>query len=273
MYGVDLCGVFCVYIRCLAASSCYEVSMYVTRVPNRGSPPAILLRESYREGGRVKTRTLANLTRWPEHKVDALARALKGQPPTLELSQAFEITRSLPHGHVAAVLGTAERTGRRRADRCDAVAAAGSGAGPADRGRDRPGLQAGHRARAARRDRHQLPGCRCSACRAVMRTTCMRPWIGCSSVRSASKTPWPPGIWPMGPWCSMTCRRRRSRAAPVRWGRSGMPATGSKAGARSSMGCCARPPGCRWPSRSSTVTPPTPRPWPPKSASSPPDSG
>ena len=51
--------------------------MYVTRVPNRGSPPAILLRESYREGGRVKTRTLANLTRWPEHKVDALARALK----------------------------------------------------------------------------------------------------------------------------------------------------------------------------------------------------
>ena len=85
--------------------------MYVTRVPNRGSPPAILLRESYREGGRVKTRTLANLTRWPEHKVDALARALKEQPPTLELSQAFEITRSLPHGHVAAVLGTTERLG------------------------------------------------------------------------------------------------------------------------------------------------------------------
>lgn len=85
--------------------------MYVTRVPNRGSPPAILLRESYREGGRVKTRTLANLTRWPEHKVDALARALKGQPPTLELSQAFEITRSLPHGHVAAVLGTANGLG------------------------------------------------------------------------------------------------------------------------------------------------------------------
>ena len=84
--------------------------MYVTRVPNRGSPPAILLRESYREGGRVKTRTLANLTRWPEHKVDALARALKNQPPTLELSRAFEITR-LPHGHVAAVLGTAEGLG------------------------------------------------------------------------------------------------------------------------------------------------------------------
>ena len=83
--------------------------MYVARIPNRGSPPAILLRESYREGGKVKNRTLANLSHWPEHKVDALSRALKGRPPTLELSQAFEITRSLPHGHVAAVLGTAEK--------------------------------------------------------------------------------------------------------------------------------------------------------------------
>ena len=85
--------------------------MYVARVPNRGSPPAILLRESYREGGKVKNRTLANLSRWPEHKVDALSRALKGLPPALDLGEAFEITRSLPHGHVAAVLGTARRLG------------------------------------------------------------------------------------------------------------------------------------------------------------------
>ena len=80
--------------------------MYVTRVPNRGSPPAVLLRESYRDEGKVKTRTLANLSRWPEHKVETLKRALKGLPPALDLSEAFEITRSLPHGHVAAVLGT-----------------------------------------------------------------------------------------------------------------------------------------------------------------------
>src|ERR1700676_857257 len=85
--------------------------MYVARVPNRGSPPAMLLREGYREGGKVKNRTLANLSRWPEDKVDALARALKGLPPKLELAEAFEITRSLPHGHVAAVLGTAARLG------------------------------------------------------------------------------------------------------------------------------------------------------------------
>jgi DDE family transposase len=87
------------------------VSMYVTRVPNRGSPPAVLLRESYREAGKVKTRTLANLTAWPEARVDALSRALKGQQPAAVLDGAFEITRSLPHGHVAAVLGMLRQLG------------------------------------------------------------------------------------------------------------------------------------------------------------------
>jgi hypothetical protein len=88
------------------------VVMYVVRVPNRGSPPAILLRESYREGGKVKNRTLANLSSWPEAKIEALSRVLKGAPPPAAgLDGAFEITRSLPHGHVAAVLGTARRLG------------------------------------------------------------------------------------------------------------------------------------------------------------------
>ena len=85
--------------------------MYVTSVPNRGSPPAVLLRESYREQGKVKTRTLANLSHWPEHKVDTLKRALKGLPSAIDLAEAFAITRSLPHGHVAAVLGSAQRLG------------------------------------------------------------------------------------------------------------------------------------------------------------------
>ena len=85
--------------------------MYVTSVPNRGSPPAVLLRESYRDEGKVKTRTLANLSHWPEHKVQTLKRALKGLPAAVDLCEAFEITRSLPHGHVAAVLGTAQRLG------------------------------------------------------------------------------------------------------------------------------------------------------------------
>ncbi|MGB8414058.1 MAG: IS1634 family transposase [Candidatus Binatus sp.] len=79
--------------------------MYVARVPNRGSPPAVLLRESYREGGKVKNRTLANLSRWPEDKVEALAAVLKGERPRPNLHDSFDIVRSLPHGHVAAVLG------------------------------------------------------------------------------------------------------------------------------------------------------------------------
>ena len=85
--------------------------MYVARVPNRGSPPAVLLRESYREGGRVRNRTLANLSGWPEAKVDALAKVLKGQQPAAALEGAFEVTRSLPHGQVAAVLGTLRELG------------------------------------------------------------------------------------------------------------------------------------------------------------------
>lgn len=86
--------------------------MYVAKVPNRGSPPAVLLRESYREAGKVRNRTLANLSAWPEARVDALSQVLKGQPqPASDLDGAFEITRSLPHGHVAAVLGTARQLG------------------------------------------------------------------------------------------------------------------------------------------------------------------
>jgi hypothetical protein len=87
------------------------VVMYVAKVPNRGSPPAVLLRESYREAGKVKNRTLANLSAWPDAKVDALSRVLKGQPAPATVEGTFEIARSLPHGHVAAVLGTLRQLG------------------------------------------------------------------------------------------------------------------------------------------------------------------
>ena len=84
--------------------------MYVTRVPNRSSPPAILLRESYRDGGKVKTRTLANLSGWPDAKIEALRRVLKGETALVSWD-ALRIERSLPHGHVAAVLGMAKKLG------------------------------------------------------------------------------------------------------------------------------------------------------------------
>src|SRR5487761_1468630 len=85
--------------------------MYVAKVPNRDSPPAVLLRESYREDGKVKNRTLANLSSWPEDKVAALRAVLKGRPPALTLGDSFEVLRSLPHGHVAAVLGALRNLG------------------------------------------------------------------------------------------------------------------------------------------------------------------
>jgi transposase len=90
--------------------------MYIATVPNRDSPPAILLRESFREDGKVRNRTLANLSDWPAEKVEALRQVLKGKtamgpPIAAPLSEAFDVTRSLPHGHVAAVLGTIEEIG------------------------------------------------------------------------------------------------------------------------------------------------------------------
>jgi DDE family transposase len=84
--------------------------MYIATIPNRSSPPAILLRESYRQDGKVNTRTLANLTHWPPAQLEALRRVLRGDT-LVAPEDAFEIIRSLPHGHVAAVLGTLRRLG------------------------------------------------------------------------------------------------------------------------------------------------------------------
>ncbi len=82
--------------------------MYVETVPNRNSPPAILLRESVREGSKIRKRTLANLSSWPPAQIDGLRRLLKGEP-LVAPDQALQIVRSLPHGHAAAVLGTLRR--------------------------------------------------------------------------------------------------------------------------------------------------------------------
>jgi hypothetical protein len=84
--------------------------MYVERVPNRSSPPAVLLRESWREDGKVRKRTLANLSGWPEAKVEALRRLLRDEPAAPG-GAGVVLRRSLPHGHVAAVLGTARKLG------------------------------------------------------------------------------------------------------------------------------------------------------------------
>jgi transposase len=80
--------------------------MYVETVPNRKSNPTILLRESYREEGKVKKRTLANLTRLPAEVIKGIRKLVQGATVIEKLEQAFDVVRSFPHGHVAAVLGT-----------------------------------------------------------------------------------------------------------------------------------------------------------------------
>ena len=81
-------------------------AMYIEAVPNRNSPPAILLRESYRDAGKIKKRTIANLSDWPTDHVEGLRTVLKGGNVIAAGQEAFIVRRSLPHGHVAAALGT-----------------------------------------------------------------------------------------------------------------------------------------------------------------------
>lgn len=85
--------------------------MHIESVPNRKSHPTILLRESYRADGKVRKRTIANLTHWPEPLVEGLRTLLRGGVALGRAADALTIARSLPHGHVAAVLGTTERLG------------------------------------------------------------------------------------------------------------------------------------------------------------------
>ena len=83
--------------------------MHVEWVPNRNSRPTILLRETWREGKQVKKRTLANLTDWPEEKIESLRKVLKGETVLAETSVIIE--QSLPHGQVEALLGTIKKLG------------------------------------------------------------------------------------------------------------------------------------------------------------------
>ena len=86
------------------------IPMYIETVPNRNSRPAILLREGWRDGKKVCKRTLANLTDWPAHKIERLRRVLKDEP-LVSPSDAFAIERSLPHGHIEAILTMSKRLG------------------------------------------------------------------------------------------------------------------------------------------------------------------
>jgi hypothetical protein len=85
--------------------------MHIAKVPNRNAKPSYLLRETYREDGKVKNRTLANLSKLPVERIETLRAALRGDPLAPVGDNGFEIQRSLPHGHVLAALATARRIG------------------------------------------------------------------------------------------------------------------------------------------------------------------
>ena len=91
------------------------VAMFIESVRNRNSPPCLLLRETYRDAGKVRHRTLANLSKWPKPVVEGLRALLKGRRdpvvPGCAPGQSFKITRSLPHGHVSAALSTMHKLG------------------------------------------------------------------------------------------------------------------------------------------------------------------
>ncbi|HEX2713688.1 MAG TPA: IS1634 family transposase, partial [Candidatus Acidoferrales bacterium] len=92
---------------------CLVVRMYIATVPNRNSPPAVLLREGWREGNRTRQRTLANLSDWPKEKIETFRRLLRDEP-LVSPHDLFDTQKSLPHGHVQAVL---EMIGRLELDR------------------------------------------------------------------------------------------------------------------------------------------------------------
>jgi len=82
--------------------------MYIETVPNRGSPPAILLREARREGKKIVKRTLANLSHWPAEQIASFRLLLRGER-LVPAGDLFRIERTLPHGHVEAILRMIER--------------------------------------------------------------------------------------------------------------------------------------------------------------------
>jgi len=90
------------------------VSFHVETIPNRANKPAILLREAWREGKRIRKRTLANLSRLPPEVIDGFRTVLKGGLAVQHPSELLSIQRSWAHGHVLAVLGTCRQLGLER---------------------------------------------------------------------------------------------------------------------------------------------------------------
>src|SRR6266446_5613448 len=219
--------------------------MYIEAVPNRDSPPAILLRESYREAGKVRKRTLLNLSDWPHERIAGFKALLKGGTVISKDQDAITIIRSLPHGHVDAALGTARQIGLDRL------------LGP----RPAPAQPGGIAAATSfwpwwlaassilvpslpplglcRRTPRAPALASSSVLEWSTRTSSIAHSTGWRSASRRSRRPSPSVISAAAHWCSTTCRRATWKAAAARSPNSATAATASGESCKSSMGCFA----------------------------------
>ena len=212
--------------------------MYIEVVPGRSSPTAILLREAYREDGKVKKRTLANLTDWPKELIEGFRALLKGGKVIAAEREAVSIRRSLPHGHVAAALRTLRAIGLDRV------------LGPAgDRRRDLIIAMIVSRLIAA--------ASKLATARGLDPATAASSLGEVLGLHAVDEDE----LYGALDWLI----ERQPRAAAAPWPSSATTATARRASCRSSMASCAPPTAARWRSRCSTATPPIPRPFPPRS--------
>ncbi|HME21118.1 MAG TPA: transposase [Acetobacteraceae bacterium] len=214
--------------------------MYIEAVPNRNSPPAILLRESYREGGKVRK---CNLSDWPAAHIEGLRGVLKGGTVITAERDAFTVIRSLPHGHVVAALGTARKIGLDRI------------LGP-DGNRDRDlvlALLVGRileptaKLAAARRCRPPPPppaSARFSASATSTRTNSTPRWTGCCSANPPSRRRWRNAISATARWCSTTSRRATWKDAAARSPCTATIGTGKRGKLQITYGLLCAPDGC-----------------------------
>src|SRR6516162_794594 len=222
--------------------------MHVDRIPNRTSPPAYLLRETYREGEKVKKRTLANISDWPIAKIEALRRVLRGDFSSGDCQgQELTLLRSLPHGHVAAALGTLRKL------KLDRVLSQG-GRQPARQVSLSIAMIVARlldpvsKLATARLLDAATANCSLGAVlgfTAVDEQELYDASTGWSISRSASRMRWLAAICRTARWCSTTSRPPTLRAAPAHWPSSVTIAT-AKASCRSCSGFSAPPRDARW---------------------------
>src|SRR3954451_25156613 len=237
--------------------------MFIDAIPNRKSPPAVLLRESYREGGRVKKRTLANLSKLPPALIDGIVALLDGGKVAAKRSAepGFEIVRSLPHGHVGAVQAMIGKLGLDRILQ----------------GRTGVEKRVCHLIEALIIQRIIVPGSKLAFHRALAPATATSSLaLSVGLIDVAEREVYAALDWLIeqqtriegalakrhladAPWCSTTCHRATWRAAAAHWP---SPATAGIIGPivrRSCTDCCAPRTAREWPSRCSRATPATHR--------------